>query len=73
MRNDQQVHVEIRRLYIIVSAGPYLLWPSIVAIFRKVFFEEILHGSLKQDGHNRWPKHVEGYTDYNIIFSTVVS
>jgi hypothetical protein len=66
MRNNQQVHVQIHRFYTIISAGPYLLRPSIVAIFRKGFFDGILHGSLKQDGHNRWLKHVGGYFDYNI-------
>ena len=68
MRNNQQLHIEISRLYITISAGPYLLPTSIVAIFRKVFFEGILHGSSKQDGHNRWPKHVGGYTQCNIKY-----
>jgi len=66
MRNNQHVPIEIRRLYIIIGPDLYLLRPSIVAIFRKVFFEGILHGSLKQDGHNSWPKHVGGCTYYNI-------
>ena len=33
--------------YIIISIASYMFWPPVVAIFREVFSEGILHGMLK--------------------------
>ena len=34
--------------YIIISVASYMFWPPVVAIFREVFLEAVLHRMLKQ-------------------------
>jgi len=45
--NNQQVHMLLYR-FIIFSVACYVFRPYIVAIFREVFFQGILHRTLKQ-------------------------
>jgi ABC-type siderophore export system fused ATPase/permease subunit len=47
MSNNQQVHMQVRRS-IIISLATCMFRPHIVAIFRKVFFERILHRTLEK-------------------------
>ena len=47
MRNNQQVHMQVC-IFIIISVAIYVFRPRIVAIFKEVFFEGILHRTLEK-------------------------
>jgi hypothetical protein len=53
-RNNQQVLIQICR-FIIFSAVCYMFRPSIVVIFREIFFEGMWHGMLNSFCHNSPP------------------
>ena len=41
----------------------HLIFVNCFELLRNIAFKK----QLPEDGHNRWPKHVGGYADYNII------